>query len=485
MNKTLLLSIPLLIASNGAYSQKKAKKQIVNQHKYNVLFITADDLNCDLGSYEDPLVKTPNLDRLRQHAVKFSQAYCQFPLSGPSRASFMTGYSPQHTGVMDLETNFREKLPNAVTLPELFKQNGYYTARVGKIFHAGVPSEIGKPGMDDPQSWMETYNPIGIDRTHQDKVINLNPQMKIGASLSFMATDGGDDEHTDAIGANVAAALIRENKDKPFFIAMGFYRPHAPMIAPRKYFDMYPLDKITLPTVYDEEWANLLDCSKNYPEKNYGLQENDLKRTVQSYYATITFVDEQIGKLLDVLHEEGLDRNTIIVFLSDHGYNLGQHGMWKKNMLFEQTSRVPLIISVPGMTESELVSSEIVELLDVYPTLSHLCQLKNIPADLDGKDITPLLVNPYKKCDWLARSIVFRGQRKYIKLTGKPVYGNSIRYGNYRYTNWGVDNTRLGEELYDYSKDPEEHVNLVGNPDYKELQELLNKKWNEVYNKTK
>lgn len=329
----------VLMCSHGnAWAQQKAQSMnasAAEAGKYNVLFIVADDLNCDMGCFDDPIVKTPNLDKLRSNAVRFNNNYCQYPFSGPSRASFLTGYLPEHTGVTDLVANFRDNVPAAVTLPELFKKNGYFTARVGKVFHAGVPNDIGKPGKDDPQSWTDTFNPIGIDKTQEDRVINYTPQRHLGSALSFMMTEGSDDEHTDAIGANIVCSMIKEHKDEPFFIAMGFYRPHSPYVAPKKYFDLYPMEQITLPEVPEDDWDNKPLYERFTDPLNWGVPEDKLREVKRAYYASISFMDAQVGKLLDTLEEEGLADKTIIVFCSDHGYNLGQHGMWMKQALFE------------------------------------------------------------------------------------------------------------------------------------------------------
>lgn len=449
-----------------------------DSQRLNVLYIMADDLNSDMGSFDDPLVQTPNLDRLRANAVRFSNAYCNFPLSGPSRASIMTGYYPEKTKVYDLATFFRNTIPEAVTLPELFQKNGYYVARVGKIFHAGVPNTIGTPSQDDLQSWQVTYNPIGIDRTNQYKVHHLTPQIGLGAALAYMDTgDVPDDLHTDAISANVASMLIREHKDKPFFIATGFFRPHTPYIAPKKYFDMYPLEKIQLPYVPDDDWKDKPEAARNTCLFNYGLPTDSLRKVKQAYYAAISFMDAQVGKLLDVLEEEGLADNTVIVFQSDHGYHMGDHNLWQKQTLFEHVAQTPLIISVPGITKGMRATKKIVEFVDIYPTIADVCNLANRPHDLDGKSLLPLLKD--SNADWYKVAYT---------TTRRPLYGNgwtednrqsivgrvegrSIRTDRYRYTEW--DEGAKGGELYDYQEDPHEFRNLYTIPKYKALKDSL------------
>ena len=474
----LLLS--MLICNHGnTFAQQKAPDTSASgtaRDKLNVLFIIADDLNCDMGCFDDPIVKTPNLDELRGHAVRFNNNYCQYPFSGPSRASFLSGYTPDHTGVTDLVADFRDNLPATVTLPELFKKNGYFTGRIGKLFHAGVPNDIGKPGKDDPQSWVDTFNPIGIDKTGEDKVINYTPKRPLGSALSFMVTEGSDDEHTDAIGANIACSMIKQHKDKPFFIAMGFYRPHSPYIAPKKYFDLYPMEQITLPEVPENDWENKPIYERFTDPINWGVSADKLREVKRAYYASISFMDAQIGKLLATLEEEGLANKTIIVFCSDNGYNLGQHGMWMKQALFEHTTRTPLIISVPGITDKEGKSSRIVEMLDIYPTLADVCGLKQIPQDLDGRNLLPLLKNPDAEWEGAACSQVLRIANptlQYMKK-GERVMGRSIRVERYRYTEWG--NGEKGGELYDYHTDPNEYNNLYNHPKYKKVQAELQAK---------
>lgn len=462
------------IAATAQPGFGKPKPDVPQKEKKNVIMIVCDDLNCDMGSWEDPIVKTPNLDRLRQHAVRFNNAYCQYPLSGPTRASFMTGYSPERTGVNDLFTHFRKNIPNAVTLPELFKNNGYFTARVGKVYHAGVPFDIGQDGLDDPQSWNEKWNPIGKDKTSEEKIKIITPQLvagkRIGAALSYWATDGTDDELTDGIGANILCKMIRDHRNEPFFLAMGFYRPHVPFIAPKKYFDMYPWQEMTLPEVPAGDVENKPACALTSQKINYGLPADELKKAKAAYYASITFFDAQIGKILDQLETSQEADNTIIVFVGDNGYNMGQHGQWQKQLLFEHSARVPLMISVPGMTNGKDSYDKPVEQLDIYPTIANLCNMPNIPSDLDGRSLIPILKDvktPWKENAYTQQ---LRNPNKNNGLK-EPVMGHSVRTERYRYTEWNEGNE--GGELYDYQTDPNEYVNLYNNKKYKKIQAAL------------
>ncbi len=434
---------------------------------YNVLFIASDDLNNDIHCFGDPQVKTPNLDRLAARGICFERAYNQFPLSGPSRASLLSGYRPDRTKVMDLKYSVRDRMPEVVTLPQLYRESGYFTFRTGKIFHYGVPNEIGTDGQDDTISWKQRVNPKGRDRIEQDRVTNLTPKRHLGTALAYWATDGPDAELTDAMIAEEAAKTIREHKNEPFFIAAGFFRPHTPYIAPQKYFDMYPPEELVLPEERVDDWENKPSVARFTDPLHWGLSEKERRIALQAYYASITFMDAQLGKLLDALDESGLSNNTIIVFWSDHGYNVGQHGQWMKQSLFEHAARTPLIISVPGMAQDK-TCKRTVELLDIYPTLTEICGLQG-PADLQGKSLLPLLKNPEAKWDRPAYTQVLR------RVDKKEIFGRTVRTERFRYTEW--DEGREGVEMYDYETDPNEFNNLAKNPAFaskmRELSGLL------------
>ena len=441
----------------------------------NVLFIAVDDMNNDLACFGNTLVKSPNIDRLAKNGVVFTNAYCQFPLSSPSRSSLMTGLRPDSTKVFDLVYHFRQDLPDVVTLPQMFMKNAYYVARVGKMFHYGNPGDIGTNGLDDKVSWMERINPAGLDKTSLElDIINYTPERKgLGAAMAFLADKKGTDiQHTDGIVATDAIRLLKEHKDRPFFIAAGFYKPHCPWITPVKYFNLYSLDQMKLPAIDSTTRHNYpeLALASTKPWPYNGINSHQARECKLAYYAAISFVDAQIGRLLDAVHELGLDKNTIIVFWSDHGYQLGEHGLWFKQSLFEEASKCPLIISVPGSPANGKACHRNVELVDIYPTLAELAGLKP-PEDLQGFSLVPLLKNPDSQWDHPAFTQVQRG----------AIPGHSIRTEKWRYTEWNFG--KAGTELYDESNDPHELHNLVNDTRYTETVRQLHQKLHEMHPK--
>ncbi len=436
----------------------------------NVLFIASDDLTQAIACYGDPIAVTPNLDRLSEMGVRFDNAYCQIPLCNPTRASLLTGLRPDTLKVYDLTRHFRDEKPDVVTLPQLFRINGYKSMRVGKLYHYGVPHQIGTNGLDDSASWDEVVNPKGRDTEEEHLITNLEPHRPISAALSWLAAEGTDEEQTDGMIATEAIRLMGENRRRPFFLGVGFFRPHTPFVAPKKYWDLYPLEKIQMPYAPEDDRADIpkVAFAHNCPIPNYGLDEADVIKAKQAYYANVSFVDAQVGRLLDALESMNLMERTIIVFWSDHGYHLGEHqGIWQKRCLFEESASAPMIFYAPGARGNGIASQEIVEFLDLYPTVAELCGLR-APDEIEGKSIVPLLENPKKP---------WRGEAFTQTLRpgdGLPVMGASIRTDRWRYTEW--DEGQQGLELYDHAQDPGEFTNLANDPAYESVVRTLRAK---------
>lgn len=440
----------------------------------NVLFIIADDLNTDLGAYGHPLVQSPNIDRLAGRGVRFLRAYSQYPVCNPSRSSFLTGLYPDQTGVLRNSDDFREQLPNTPTLPQWFKQHGYFTARVGKIYHYGVPGQIGTDGEDDPQSWHQVVNPIGIDKAVEDSIHSLVPG-QFGGTLSWLSVESEDEEHTDGIGATEAIELLREHDPartgRPFFLAVGFYRPHTPFVAPAHYFDRYPPPAIRPARLQEGDRDDIPVAA--LADRPHQLELTDVQRReiIQAYYASISLMDAQVGRVLSALEEMGLAENTIVVFTSDHGYHLGAHGLWQKGDLFEGSARVPLILARPNEASAGAKTGAVTEMLDLYPTLVELCGLP-APRHLEGKSLVTVLDDPSQSVREAALTVGWsRAGRMHPDFADLDILGYSIRTPRYRYTEW--NGGRHGIELYDYEKDPEELTNLAGRTGFEEVEMRL------------
>ncbi len=456
-----IVFIVFTLISILAFSQEK---------KLNVLFIIADDLTATaVSSYGNKACQTPNIDKLASEGVKYTKAYCQYPVCGPSRASFMSGYYPNATTTFGYISGRENIGPNRKTWSQLFKDNGYYTARVSKIFHMGVPIDIetGSNGTDDEASWTERYNSQGPEwkAEGEAELVQGNPDGKIerkgGNVMTIVKASGDDLVHSDGKTAEKACELIRNHKNEAFFIAVGFVRPHVPFVAPKKYFDPYPFYDIKMPEDIDGDWDDIPKRGINYVTSINGQMSPDQeKKAVAAYYASVSYMDAQVGKVMNTLKEEGLEDNTIVIFTSDHGFHLGEHKFWMKVSLHEESVRVPLIIKVPG--KKAAVCNSFAELLDLYPTISELAGLKT-SKHLQGKSLVKTLNNPELK----VRETVFsvsQGGKSFLLRTEKWAF---IQYD---------EDAKSGIELYDMEKDPNQFTNLANNLEYGDIVSKFQKK---------
>ena len=440
----------------------------------NVLLIVSDDLTTCLGSYGNAVCKTPHLDRLASEGVRFERAYCQYPVCGPSRASFMSGLYPNRTRMLGNSKkigSYRAVNPKLADHPSIggfLRRSGYVSMRVSKIYHMGVPGgiELGEPGGDDPDSWDRAYDVMAPETASPGGLELLSPKRRhYGSNFArvivpdeFIATQADHMSATQAIamlenraGARKHSKFIRAGE--PFFLAVGFVRPHVPLIAPKSIFDRYPDEQAVLPNVPEGDLDDVPAAAAGMENfGRYGMSVAQQKKAIAAYYASVSFMDEQVGRLLGALDRLDLRKNTIVIFISDHGYNLGEHGCWQKLSLFEESARVPMIVSVPGMKESAGKSSRaLVELVDLYPTIAELCGLADkAPKNLDGLSLVPQLRSPE---DFTERTAAY---------TVTYRQGESIRTDRYRYNRWGDK----GEELYDHSTDPHEFTNLASLPEH-------------------
>ena len=466
--------------------------------KPNVLFIAVDDLRPEMGCYGNKIVKPPNLDRLAARGMVFNNSYCQQAVCSPSRSSLLTGKRPDATKVWDLQTHFRVALPDTVTLPQHFKANGYYTAALSKIYHRGY---------EDGRSWSEPHwypNGQTVDTDPKDSTKRITKQIGSGATEyargkkpvdndkpntsrkawpAFEVSKKNDDELPDGYTALEAIKRLHDLKTKgsPFFLAVGFLKPHLPFVAPKKYWDLYDPDKIPLPAIgtlpqgapsFVGHVNGELHNYANVPKEN-PIPADFAKTLRHGYYACISYTDAQVGRLLDALDKEGLADNTVVVLWGDHGWQLGDHGLWHKHTNFELATRAPLLISVPKQKTAGQKCNAMVEFVDVYPTLADVCGLP-IPSGLDGVSHKALLENPAGTSTKVAIS---QYPRSAGKVGGGPVMGYSIRDDRWRLTLWRnrKDGHIVATELYDEKNDPAESVNLADKSENKAVIQSLSK----------
>ncbi|MEP4077672.1 sulfatase [Haloferula sp.] len=437
----------------------------------NVLFLISDDLTCALSGYGRRQCETPHIDQLASRGVQFDHAYTMNPVCGPARAAIMSGLSPWTTGVMGNYYNkggqdtLRRKVRNLVTLPQFLRQEGYHTARVSKIYHMGIPGEIleGTAHADDKKSWDVAENVKALEQHTPGVSEDLSPAMKHqGVDFIRVEADGDDTLHADRMAADKAIAMMPElaKSEKPFFLGVGLVRPHVPLVAPKRFFKPFPFDKMILAPKVENDHDDVPGVAlkmKNFPR--YGMSVEQQKKALSAYHASVGFMDAQVGRVLKALEKHGLNDNTIVVFMSDHGWNLGEHDCWQKLSLWEDSIRTPLIIVAPGQSVGKRCA-RIVEHVDLYPTLVELCGYKP-PEGLAGQSLVPLLSDP-SSAQWndkAAYTVTYNGS------------GESLRTDAWHLNLWSDGNE--GIELYDVKNDPGEFVNLAKDSAHRETLEGL------------
>jgi uncharacterized sulfatase len=420
--------------------------------KMNVLLIISDDLSCDLGAYGHKQVRSPNLDALARSGVRFDRAYVQYPVCNPSRTSFLTGLRPTTTTVTDNATHFRRPLPDVVTLPQLFRQNGYDVVGLGKVFHRGLSPDDVKHEMDDPKSFDRVFygkaTPAGLKGDGRNMTGGKLPWCR------WQAAEGTDADQPDGQLADEAVRTLAAARDKPLFLAVGFYRPHDPFVSPKKYFDLYDRADLAPPSTsagYQPPYPHSLGGGSLQTAFDQ-FTDADRREFLHAYYAGVSFLDAQVGKVLDAVKANGLEENTVVVFIGDHGYELGVRNWWNKNTLFERSCRAPLIVRDPAAKGNGTATAAVTEFIDLYPTLANRCGLKGVPNNLEGADFRAVLDDPAARHKDAAVTVLQRGK----------LFGRSVRTDRFRYTEW--DGGAKGAELYDHKTDPGEWKNLAGDP---------------------
>jgi iduronate 2-sulfatase len=447
--------------------------------KMNVLFIAVDDMRPLLGCYGDPVVKSPNIDRIAKNGMVFTRAYCQQAVSNPTRASLLTGLRPDETRVFDNAIHFRKNIPEVITLPQNFKNNGYYCLSFGKIFHF-----IDSLSWSEP-SWHPNRPPF---LTPEGQELVRKNGRKEFTGIPYEAPDVEDNALKDGQTADKVIEALQRIKDRTFFLAAGFLKPHLPLVAPKKYWDLYDPKQFKLadnPFLPDgtpkysigeyEEIRSYLLQSPGWP-----ITDEEAIKLIHGYNACISYTDAQIGRVIDELERLKLLENTVIILWGDHGWHLGEHGHWAKATNFEVATRSPLIISVPGQPKKGLSTNALVEFVDIYPSLCDICDIP-VGDGLAGVSFKPLLQKPGLK--W--KEAAFSQFPRAIPGYGNGM-GHSIRTDRYRLTEWTVPGTSFCEyELYDHNNDPKENRNLAKSSEYSDLVKQLSAQLHAGSKKTK
>ena len=510
LNTLWLLAILVL---SGCNQEKEKVDETSQTRRPNILFIPVDDLRPDLGCYGNSIVKTPNIDKLASNGVVFNRAYCQQAVCTPSRTSLLTGLRPDSTQVWDLKKHFRDVLPDIVSLPQFFKNNGYHTVGLGKTFHNTLQDSV---------AWNEylhvdgfPFDPDAVYINQENLIIQkeqeLNRVKKGTAKFdkygfiytkanSIEMAEVNDDDYYDGAQTTMALKKMRElgESDEPFFLSVGFYKPHLPFTAPKKYWDMYNSEDIPLATnpftpkgspsfsVHGDTELRGYSERHGLPKPNEAsLSEAEQRELIHAYYACISYVDVQIGRLMDELERSGLMENTIVVLWGDHGWKLGEHNGWGKQTNYEIDTRVPLIISGNGVNGKGKTSKALTELVDIYPTLCDVTGFE-IPKHLHGTSLKPLLENPETSVKEAAYSQFLLGRYGPKALRDMERMGYTVRTDQYRYVEWyewkPESKTRgdfITRELFDHETDANENINIADHSENKviiaQMSKVLNK----------
>ena len=466
MNFDLRKLMQFAVVAGAIFGSCSVAQSADAERPMNVLFIISDDLTANaLSCYGNKVCATPNIDALAADGMRFTRAYCQGTYCGPSRASFMSGYYPHATGVLGYVSP-RPQIGDRATWSQHFKNHGYHTARVSKIYHMGVPGgiESGGHGADDAASWTERFNSPGPEwkAPGDGETLEGNPDGKRpvvgGNTFVVVEADGDDEVHSDGKTSAKAVELIQQRaaaRSTPFWLGVGFVRPHVPFVAPRPYYESFlPYSEMELPPKMEGDWDDIPRPGINYKTSvNMKMDLRRQRKAVGGYYASVSFMDAQVGRVMKALKDAGLYDSTIVIFTSDHGYHLGEHDFWAKVSLRDESAGVPLIVRVPGKQPG--VCHSLVELLDLYPTVASLCGL-NVPERLQGKDISKLLDDPTKEVRDAAFSVA--PMRK----------GFLLRTHDWAYIQYGEDASG-GIELFDVHKDPKQYTNLANNDAHAEV----------------
>ena len=488
----MVLALPMLALMVWQFRARAQTKPVATPRRLNVLMIAVDDLRPEAGCYGVPLIQTPNIDALARRGTVFMRAYCQQAVCSPSRTSLLTGRRPDTTKIYELQTHFRATIPDVVTLPQHFKNHGYHTQGFSKIYHGGL---------DDPASWSvphwtpqqprygkpETLADLQRQReraradgrlpvaapTERDPktgaVLKIPPPNNVERGPSWEDPDVADNALPDGETADKAIETLRAVKDKPFFLAVGFLNPHLPFAAPKIYFDRYPLEKMRLapnpfppkdaPPLALTNWGELRSYS-DIPKEG-PIPDAKARELIRGYYAATGYTDAQIGRILAELDRLGLRDNTIVVLLGDHGWQLGEHGLWSKHTNFEVATRSLLVVSAPGQKKVNARTDGLTEFVDIYPSLCELAGLP-LPQGMEGASFARLLDDP---------SLPFK-QAAFSQYPrpGRKTMGYTMKTARYRYTEWQREGGEvIARELYDHKQDPQENVNIAGRPEHKEL----------------